>query len=175
MAADNRTRQYRPPVALVLRTPEHLVAFGFGVGLVPWVPGTFGTLLGIPLWWVLSWLPLQLYAIVVAMLFGMGCWVTGRSARALGIHDYPGIVFDEVVGFLVAAAPLLYSVNLVQQGRWWWLAGAFVLFRILDIVKPVPIRWLDRSVGGGLGIMLDDLAAGLLAALPLAVAAWLVA
>ncbi|MDE2149188.1 MAG: phosphatidylglycerophosphatase A [Gammaproteobacteria bacterium] len=167
-----RGKRYRPPPALVFGTSEHLLAFGFGLGLVPVAPGTFGTLLGVPLWWLLCWLPPQIYGFVVAALFGLGCWVTGRSARLLGSHDDPGIVFDEVVGFLIAASPLLYSLGWAQGNHWWWLLAAFVLFRGFDIVKPIPIRWLDQLVGGGLGIMLDDAVAGLFAAVPLGLAAW---
>lgn len=169
-----RSRLFRPPVKLVLTTPEHLVAFAGGVGLVPFAPGTVGTLVGVPLWWLLSWLTPSAYALAVAVLFGIGCWVCGRSAKLLGIHDYPGIVFDEVIGFLVAASPLLYSLGWAQGDRWYWLGAAFVLFRVFDIVKPVPIRWLDRLIGGGFGIMLDDLVAGIFAAVPLGVAAWLI-
>lgn len=146
---------------LIWSSPVHWLAFGFGSGLAPVAPGTFGTLAALPLWWVLSALSLPAFAVACLLMFGLGCWVCGLSARRLGVHDYGGIVFDEVVGFLIAALPLL------PAGRRHSALGlllAFVLFRIFDILKPWPIRACDRRVGGGLGIMLDDVLAGLGAA-----------
>jgi phosphatidylglycerophosphatase A len=163
-------RAPRPPPRLVLTTPEHLVAFGFGVGLAPWAPGTFGTLVGVPAWLLLCWLPWPLYGALVAALFGFGVWVCGRSAEMLGTPDHSGIVFDEIVGFLVAAAPV---VGLLNRWTWAWLLAAFVLFRIFDIAKPWPIKSLDRGVHGGFGIMLDDLVAGLYAAAVIGIARWM--
>lgn len=161
-----------PPAALILSTPEHLLAFGFGAGLAPKAPGTAGTLVALPFWLLLCQLPLAGYALAVGILFLAGCWVCGESARLLGVHDYGGIVFDEIVGFLVACAPLL-AVPLSSQ--WPWLLAAFALFRFFDILKPWPIRALDKGVGGGFGIMLDDLLAGLYsAALLYAAGRWLV-
>src|SRR5213078_1870859 len=93
--------------------------------------------------------------------FAFGTWVCGRSAKLLGVPDYNGIVFDEIVGYLVTAAPLLPALGLVHRPYWPWLLAAFVLFRIFDIWKPWPIRRLDEAVHGGFGIMLDDLVAGL--------------
>lgn len=151
-------RAPRPPARLILTTTEHLIAFGFGAGLSPQAPGTVGTLWGLPLWILLCGLPLPAYLVVVAALFGFGVWVCGRSAKLLGIPDHSGIVFDEIVGFLVTAAPL---VGRTHSRLWAWLLAAFVLFRIFDIFKPWPIKRLDASVHGGLGIMLDDLVAGL--------------
>lgn len=157
----------RPPRQLILGTPEHLIAFGFGTGLSPLAPGTVGTLVGVLLFLPLSLLNTQAYAMMLALLFGFGCWVCGESARLLGVHDHGGIVFDEIVGYLVAAAPLLCFAPqppLVVAAS---MLAAFVLFRLFDIWKPWPIRALDRSLHGGFGIMLDDLLAGVAAALPL--------
>lgn len=154
----------RPSASQILHTPVHLIAFGFGTGLAPFAPGTFGTLVGIPFFLVLVWLPPQTYLLAVALLFVIGCWICGESARRLGVHDHGGIVFDEIVGYLLAAAPLLWTP---PQGAGHWamaLAAAFVAFRFFDIVKPWPIRVLDRRVPGGFGIMLDDLAAGAMSA-----------
>lgn len=153
----------RPPARLILTTPEHLIAFGFGSGLAPVAPGTFGTLVGIPFYFALSWLPWQAYAIAVALLFVFGCWVCGTSARLLQVHDYPGFVFDEIVGFLIACAAFLPTLG----GPVWHPAvqilAAFVLFRVFDIAKPWPIRVIDRHVHGGFGIMFDDAVAGVFA------------
>jgi phosphatidylglycerophosphatase A len=149
----------KPPARLILTTPEHLIAFGFGAGLAPKAPGTFGTIVAVPVWLALCWLDPLAYVIVVAVLFAFGVWLCGRSARLLGLHDTPGIVFDEIVGFLVTAAPLIPAVH--QGNPWLWLLVAFGLFRFFDIAKPWPIRHLDEAVPGGFGIMLDDLVAGL--------------
>jgi phosphatidylglycerophosphatase A len=150
-----------PPASLILTTPEHLLAFGFGAGLAPRAPGTAGTLVALPFWLLLSLLPPPAYAVTVTALFMLGCWLCGESARLLGVHDHPGIVFDEIVGFLAACTPLLLLPLAAQP---LWLLAAFVLFRLFDILKPWPISALDRSLHGGLGIMLDDLLAGLFTA-----------
>jgi phosphatidylglycerophosphatase A len=92
-------------------------------------------------------------------MFIAGCAICGASARRLGVHDHSGIVFDEIVGMLIAAAPLLWAAAGFE-----WLVVAFALFRLFDIWKPWPIGWLDRRVGGGAGIMLDDVAAAIYAA-----------
>lgn len=154
----------RPPAQLILTTPEHLLAFGFGAGLSPIAPGTVGTIVGLLLFLPLALLPPTAYAIVAALLFLFGWWVCGESARLLGVHDYGGIVFDEIVGYLIAAAPLLMFPTLPALGFAGGVVLAFVLFRLFDILKPWPIRALDRHVHGGLGIMLDDAVAGLAAA-----------
>lgn len=138
-----------------LSHPAHLLAFGFGSGLSPWAPGTMGTLVATLIYLPLSLLSFEGYALVTLAVIVVGIWICGWSARQLGVHDHPGIVWDEIAGYLVTmlAAP---------AGLVWMLAG-FVLFRLFDILKPWPISWLDRRVGGGLGIMLDDVVAGLAA------------
>lgn len=140
---------------LRLSDPGHLLAVGFGTGLSPKAPGTAGTVAAIPIYLVASALPLGAYLALCGLLFALGVWICGRTARALGVHDHPGIVFDEIVGYLITMAA-------VPVGSGWIVAG-FVLFRFFDIVKPWPIRVLDRRVHGGFGIMLDDLVAGLMA------------
>lgn len=147
----------RPPPRL--RDPVHLLAFGFGSGCAPVAPGTFGTLAAIPLYLLVAGLPWPLYAALVALLFGIGVWLCGRAAFDLGVHDHPGIVWDEWVGYLV-------TMFLAPAG-WIPVVLGFALFRLFDIVKPWPVRVADRRVGGGFGIMLDDLLAGIYAALVL--------
>ncbi len=159
-------RDYTPPpvdARTILRSPIHLIAFGFGSGLSPKAPGTVGTLAALPLWWLLNPLPWPLYLAVCAGLFAFGCWVCGESAKRLGVHDHGGIVFDEIVGLLVTCTPLLW----LEESSW-WLVAAFALFRFFDIAKPWPIKVVDAQVKGGFGIMVDDLIAGVLAALLLA-------
>lgn len=145
------------------RAVHHWIAFGLGAGLAPKAPGTFGTLAAVPFYWLLSPLPLWTYLLVLVVLFGLGIWACGRTAQDLGGQDPAAIVWDEVVGYLAAmtAAP----------AGWRWILAGFLLFRLFDIWKPWPIRWLDRRIKGGLGIMLDDLAAGVLTWLILQVAA----
>lgn len=160
----------KPPAELIWSTPEHVLAFGFGAGLAPRAPGTAGTLVGIAFFLLLLWLPWPAYLAATAILFVAGCFVCGASARLLGVHDYGGIVFDEIVGYLIAAAPLVW---LAPAGAGGWALGivlAFLLFRFFDIAKPWPIRVLDRRVHGGFGIMVDDALAGLFAALLLILA-----
>lgn len=148
---------HTPSFSALASHPAHLIAFGFGAGLSPRAPGTAGSLVGLAAWFILSWLSPFVYGLTVVALFFFGVWVTAVTERDIGVHDHPGIVWDEIVGMLVTLAfvPL----------DWRWLAAGFVLFRIFDIWKPIPIRWLNNRVPGGWGIMLDDLAAGFVAAL----------
>lgn len=151
----------------LLRRPSLMLALGLGAGLAPRAPGTAGTLVGIPLYLALVPLTVPAQGLVVALLFLLGVPVCARAACLLGVPDHPAIVWDEIVGFLVTMLP-------APQG-WAWIGAGFVLFRGFDILKPWPIRWLDRNVRGGLGIMLDDLAAGLAAGAVLGLAAHLLA
>jgi len=164
--ADGGAGQGGSLASQVCHSPLHLLAFGLGSGLAPWAPGTFGTLVGIPLFWALSDLPLADYLGLTLLLTLFGIWLCGRTAHALGVHDHPGIVWDEIVGYLVTMTGLPADAG-------WMLAG-FVAFRFFDIVKPWPIHHIDDHLGDGLGIMLDDLIAGLFAAILLQVAAYLI-
>ncbi|MBT3058493.1 MAG: phosphatidylglycerophosphatase A [gamma proteobacterium symbiont of Ctena orbiculata] len=139
-----------------MRKPTHLLAFGFGSGLLPKAPGTYGTLVGVPLYLLMQPLPLLSYILLVALGFVAGLWLCQRAAEDLGVHDHSGIVWDEMVGYLAAMA--------FAPPGWIWIVIGFLLFRLFDIFKPWPIRWIDRRVKGGLGIMLDDLAAGIYSA-----------
>lgn len=150
----------RVKVAVDLRDPAHFIAFGFGSGLAPKAPGTFGTLAAVPLYLLLVQLPLGAYVAATFAAILLGVWACGASARKLGVHDHNGIVWDEVAGFFVTMLPLAPTFAGVAAG--------FVLFRLFDILKPWPIRWLDRHVHGGVGIMADDLLAAVYAALCLA-------
>jgi thiamine-monophosphate kinase len=129
-------------------------AFGFGSGLSPKAPGTVGTLAAIPLFLLASTLNLPLYSGLLLLTFGAGIFLCERASRELGVHDHPGIVWDEFVGFWIT----MWAVPL----SWQSLLAGFALFRLFDIAKPWPIRWLDRRVGGGFGIMIDDVLAGLI-------------
>lgn len=163
---DERERRetVRFPARLIFASPVHTIAFGFGTGLSPVAPGTLGTLPGVLLFLALSWLHVQAFALVLGILIVLGWLVCALSSRQLGVHDHPGIVIDEMVGYCIAAAPLLPALGWIDEPLWLGLLVAFVAFRFFDIVKPWPIRWLDQHVEGGLGIMLDDLLAGIFAA-----------
>ncbi|MDC1210541.1 phosphatidylglycerophosphatase A [Porticoccaceae bacterium] len=145
-----------PTFTQLLRSPTLLLAFGFGSGLSPKAPGTMGTIAAIPLWWLLAQLPLTSYLIVVFIAAIIGISICGRAADQMGVHDHGGIVWDEFVGFWIAMAALPITWQSVILG--------FLLFRLFDILKPWPISWLDKKVSGGFGIMIDDVIAGLAAA-----------
>jgi len=132
--------------------PAHFIALGFGVGLVPVAPGTFGTLLALPMFWLLGphldpigWL------IVLGFMYVGGIWVCDRTGRDLGVQDHNAIVWDEVVAFLFV---LFFTPSTPL-----WQTVAFALFRFFDIVKPDPIRYIEARFRGGFGVMVDDLAA----------------
>src|SRR6266566_7569487 len=122
----------------------HFVAFGFGAGHAPFAPGTFGTLVAIPVYLLLRETGLVVYALAVVAMFAVGVWLCGVTEKDVGKEDAPGIVWDEIVGYLISmfAAP----------AGWLWVGAGFVLFRLFDITKPFPIGMLERRVRGGLGV-----------------------
>ncbi|MBA2653171.1 MAG: phosphatidylglycerophosphatase A [Tatlockia sp.] len=151
-------------VKKVWQDPAYFIAFGFGSGLMPIAPGTWGTIAAIPLYLLLVNLPLWIYLSFTLVAFILGVWVSTKVSRELGAHDYSGIVWDEVVGYLI-------TMVMVPVG-WGWMIVGFFLFRLFDIWKPQPIRLVDQKVKGGLGIMLDDVIAAIPAWLILQLLAW---
>ena len=151
----------RPSLRFVVSHPAHFIAFGFGVGLSPIAPGTFGTLLALPMYaWLAPRLDNQQFLLLLAAMFIAGAWACDVSGKRLGVHDHGGMVWDEVTAFLAVlfftpATPL-------------WQTCAFLLFRLFDIAKPMPIRHFDRNVRNGLGVMFDDVLAAFYALLCLA-------
>jgi len=141
-----------PSINQLIRNPVHFLAFGFGSGLSPKAPGTAGTLVALLLWPLLAGLPLTVYLAIVAVVSIGGFYLCGKTASDLGVHDHPGIVWDEIAGYWLAMTAVPFT--------WYWMLAGFVLFRLFDIWKPWPISWLDRKVHGGVGIMVDDLIAG---------------
>jgi phosphatidylglycerophosphatase A len=140
----------------VWRDPVHWIPFGFGTGLLPVAPGTWGSALAVLFFWITPPLTaLQHLAIVAAGLL-LGAWLCGLSSRRLGIHDHPGIVFDEIVA--------MWATLAVVPRDLLWTALAFFIFRVMDVWKPWLIREADHRIGGGLGIMLDDVLAAAFAA-----------
>ena len=152
----------------VWRDPVLWLAFGFGTGLAPKAPGTVGTLPGIVLAAIVGGLAGSAAPVVILLmlmlLIPLGVWLCGEASRRLGVHDYGGIVFDEVVGVLIPFLVLpITPVNLLL---------GFLAFRLFDVWKPWPISWLDRRVHGGLGIMIDDLLAGAFALAAVWIVRW---
>jgi phosphatidylglycerophosphatase A len=139
----------------ILSDPILFLAFGFGSGLAKKAPGTFGTLAAIPVYWLFAQADLLVYSLLTLIVTVVGMWICGIAAEKLGEHDFGGIVWDEIAGFLIT----MWLVPLT----WQTIIAGFILFRFFDILKPWPIKWLDQQVNGGLGIMIDDVLAGLFA------------
>jgi phosphatidylglycerophosphatase A len=151
---------FRPSPGFVFSHPAHAIAFGFGAGLAPVAPGTAGTLLGWAIGWALGNLHPALLPATALVFFLAGLWACEVTGRDLGIADHGGMVWDEVAAFLLVLAIVPRDLA--------WQAAAFAAFRFFDIVKPPPIRALERRYGGGFGVMLDDLVAAAYAVLLLA-------
>lgn len=145
----------RPTATFMLAHPARVIALGFGTGLSPVAPGTVGTLLGFPVYWLASGLlapygPRALFALIAAM-FLLGVWACARTGRDLGVADHSGMNWDEIVAFQL--------VLMLTPQAWQWQAFAFFGFRFFDVVKPPPIRQVDARMKGGLGVMFDDILA----------------
>jgi phosphatidylglycerophosphatase A len=139
----------------ILSDPILFLAFGFGAGLAKKAPGTFGTLSAVPIYWLFAQTNSIVYSFLTIVITISGVWICGWAAEKLGEHDFSGIVWDEIAGYLITMWLIPFS--------WKALVMGFLLFRVFDILKPWPIKWVDQHVGGGLGIMLDDVLAGIFA------------
>lgn len=148
------TEQARVPARLLLN-PAHLLSLGFGSGLSPKMPGTIGTVIGVGLYLLLPELDWKIFLGLIITSFITGVFLCGYTAKALNVHDHPGIVWDEIVGYFI-------TMFMVPK-TWIWILCGFVLFRLFDIWKPWPISLADKHLKGGLGIMLDDVIAGIFA------------
>ena len=152
----------RPSWRFVLRHPAHFIAFGGGAGLAPVAPGTVGTLLAFPLYWITApRLEPGAFLLLVCALFGLGVWACDVTGRAIGIRDHGGMVWDETVSFLL--------VLFLAPATLYWQGSAFLLFRAFDILKPQPIRYYERRFRNGFGVMLDDLVAAFFTLIVLAI------
>ncbi|TWX54096.1 phosphatidylglycerophosphatase A family protein [Colwellia hornerae] len=138
-----------------ITNPIHFLALGFGSGLLPKAPGTYGTLAAIPLYLLLAPASVTTYVAIVIIMSIAGIYICGKAAEDAGVPDHGAIVWDEIVGFLIT----MFLVPLTWQS----LVVGFILFRIFDIFKPWPISYVDKNLHGGLGIMVDDILAGLAA------------
>lgn len=139
----------------ILLDPILCLAFGFGSGLAKKAPGTCGTLAAVPIYLALIQTSYLIYALATIISSIVGIWICGIAADRLGEHDFGGIVWDEIAGFLITMWFIPFS--------WFNLVMGFILFRAFDIIKPWPIKWIDQKVSGGFGIMLDDVIAGVFA------------
>ncbi len=141
----------------VWRNPVHFLAFGFGSGAAPKAPGTAGTVIAVIIYIALPTMSLLIYSVFLLVTLTLGIWLCGKTSSDLGVHDHGGIVWDEFVGYWITM--------FMAPAGWFWIVLGFLLFRAFDIAKPWPIKWVDEKVEGGLGIMLDDVLAGIMAAL----------
>lgn len=141
----------------LLATPASWLACGFGSGLAPVAQGTFGSLAALLPWLLLRQYSLPLNVVVIVIGFAVGVWACDIAGRALGVDDHRSLVWDEFIGQWIALLPALVA-------PWWTIALGFALFRLFDVWKPWPIRYVDRHLKGGLGVMTDDVIAGIFAA-----------
>lgn len=151
----------RPSGKFLLSHPAHFLALGFGTGLAPVAPGTVGTLLGFPVYWMLTlWFGPSEILIATVLMFILGIWACQRTGNDMGIADHSSMVWDEVVAMLLI-------LLVIPAGVYWWIA-AFFLFRFFDVFKPQPIRYFDQTLKGGFGVMFDDIVAAFYTLLVLA-------
>lgn len=148
-------RKYTVPTIpeSIWQNPWHFIAFGFGSGAIPIAPGTFGTLVAIPFYLLIQSLPLGIYIGIVIIIAIGSSWLCQRVSREIGIDDHQGMCLDEIVGYLVTMTAAPHGIL--------WIVIGFVLFRFFDIVKPMPIRYIDEKIKGGIGMILDDVLAGI--------------
>lgn len=144
-----------PNLRLLISHPAHFFSLGFGSGLAPKAPGTFGTLVGLPLFWLISGYTLTVQLSIVAILFIIGVYVCDKTGKALGVADHGAIVWDEIVAMMLV---LVFTPH-----TWLALMVSFLLFRLFDIWKPFPIRQFDAKLKNGFGVMFDDLLAAIYA------------
>ncbi len=154
-----KTQKVPATVADLLHSPANFFAFGFGTGLPPVASGTFGTLPGVLICALIGGLSIPVFLVIVVIAFVLGVWFCDSATRYLKTHDHGAIVWDEIVGMMVTMIAVPVSAGTLIAG--------FFLFRFFDVWKPGPVRWVDDNIHGGLGIMVDDVAAGLLACVAL--------
>jgi len=146
----------QPPARVIFTNPVHFLAFGMGSGLSPVAPGTTGTLAAIPFTWLMAhYLSLPGYLAITLFALVIGFWICGRSSEMLGVHDHRGIVWDEFVGYFITM--------IAVPTEWYWYLLGFFLFRFFDVIKPWPAHYFDNRIHNGIGIVMDDVVAGLYA------------
>ena len=161
------TNSQIPNLRFLLQHPAHLFGMGFGSGLAKKTPGTFGTLVGLPFFWLISIYSVPVQLIIISLLFLIGIYFCNVTGKALGVADHGGIVWDEIVAMMLV---LIFAPN-----QWQWWLVAFLLFRLFDIWKPFPIRQCDEKLKNGFGVMFDDLLAAIYAIIGLKALLYIVA
>ena len=156
-----------PSLKFLLQNPAHFFALGFGSGLAKKAPGTFGTIVGLPFYFLIAPFSLALKLSIISVLFLIGIYFCDVTGKALGVSDHGGIVWDEIVAMMLVLA---FTPN-----QWQWWLVAFLLFRLFDIWKPFPIRQFDAKLKNGFGVMFDDLLAAIYAIIGLQSLLWAVA
>lgn len=154
-----------PDLTLLLSHPAHFLALGFGAGLAKKAPGTFGSMVGVAAYWMISAWNIDLQLTIIAAMLLIGIYVCAKTGQALGVDDHGSIVWDEIVAMML--------VLTITPFQWQWWIIAFLLFRLFDIWKPSPIRNCDARIKGGLGVMLDDILAAVYAMIMLKGLLWL--
>ena len=154
----------QPNLNFLLRHPAHFIALGFGGGLAKKAPGTFGTLVGLPLFWLMLPLPVLVQWFIIGAFFIIGVPLCGVTGQHLGVSDHGSIVWDEIVAMLL--------ILMFTPTHWIWWATAFLLFRLFDICKPFPIAQVDAKLKGGFGVMFDDILAAVYAIISLKIMVW---
>lgn len=163
----NKQRGAQPLVPkLIWQNPLYFIAFGFGSGALPYAPGTWGTLIAIPFYLAIQTLPLTIYLLITLAVIIGSIWLCDKISEEIKIHDHPSMCLDEIVGFLVTMIGIPAQLS--------WIILGFLLFRLFDIWKPQPVRYIDKNVGGGLGMILDDIIAGIYACIILHILVWIV-
>lgn len=156
----------QPSLKLLFQHPAYFFGLGFGSGLAKIAPGTFGTLMGLPLFWLIADYSFPTQLATITALFIIGIYFCSATGKAIGVADHGSIVWDEIVAIMLV---LTFTPIALQ----WWLA-AFLLFRLFDIWKPFPIRQCDARLKGGFGVMLDDLLAAIYAIISLKIVLWII-
>lgn len=154
-----------PNRQFLFKHPAHFLALGFGTGLAPIAPGTVGTVIALPMYWLISGYALTAQLAMIAFAFLVGIYFCEVAGKAIGVSDHSSIVWDEI-----AAMMLVLTITPMQLE--WWLA-AFLLFRLFDILKPYPINICDEKIKGGFGVMFDDLLAAIYAIIALKALLWI--
>ncbi|MEE9331380.1 MAG: phosphatidylglycerophosphatase A [Methylophilaceae bacterium] len=155
----------QPDLKFLVTHPAHFLALGFGSGLVPKAPGTIGTIIGLPLFWLIAGYTLNSQLAIIAVLFIIGIYLCAVTGKSLGVSDHGSIVWDEIVAMML--------VLTMTPNQWQWWLIAFGLFRLFDIWKPFPIRQCDAKLKGGFGVMFDDLLAAVYAMISLKGLLWI--
>ncbi len=149
----------------VWTNPIHFIACGFGIGLIPIMPGTFGTMVGVLFYLILMQFSLPVYLFWVLVMNIAGIYLCGKVNRDFKTEDHPAAVWDEIAAFPIVMIAVPFT--------WYYLLIGFVLFRFFDIIKPFPISYIDKHVHGGFGVMLDDVVAALFSWLILTLITWI--